>query len=115
MPPTFRPNKEAETMLVAAKPDGSTLKIEVGKSGTLAAATGECEVHCPLCGSPYLATFATGDPKYNEPAEVVIRDARRSQDEKGKAKPFFLHLKRALPDFTCTAGDCNYAGPIGRN
>lgn len=45
----------------------------------------EIRVGCPKCGSPYVATFG-------------LLDSRA----------------RTLASFTCTAGDCRYAGSVGR-
>jgi len=74
-------------------------------------ATGEFRVGCPLCGSPHVCQTADGDPKYAGNAETVVSDKRRLYDPKTtEAKPFTLVIERAVPDFTCLAGDCGYAG-----
>lgn len=54
------------------------------KSNPVDSAT-EVAFVCPECGSPYIATFETADPR-----------------------------AKAIQNFSCGAGDCKYAGPAER-
>lgn len=85
MPPTYRPNAEAEVALVASA-SGGQVRMMVGTSGHLAPGDGETRATCPKCGSPYLAAIPSSDPRYGP----------------------------ALPGFSCSAGDCGYVGSARR-
>lgn len=74
-----------ETPVIVEVP-GAASQVQKGRSGILEPGPSETRTECPKCGSPYLANFAPGAPRFG--AE--------------------------LPDFTCTAGDCGYTGPAKR-
>jgi hypothetical protein len=111
---TFRPDEVATPVTVTGL-GGVPTRVRVGDAGRSALSTGEARVRCPKCGSPYIATFSPGDPKFSGDESVTISDARMlAERDTGEAKPFALKVKRAIPGLTCSAGDCGYAGPAGR-
>lgn len=81
---TFRADVDMTPIIVEVP--GAASQVQKGSSGVLVPAANETRAECPKCGSPYLVTFAADAPRFG--AE--------------------------LPEFTCTAGDCGYAGPAKR-
>ncbi len=75
----------ATTAAVTFTPD---VDLAQKLSGVLPLGPNQTRVTCPRCGSPYLATFASGAPR---------------------------GLGAADGTFTCTAGDCGYSGPPVRS
>lgn len=86
----------------------------VGKSGHLTVGPGEAKVACPLCGSPYIATFAPTESRYSKDVDATVTDVRKLADKNGRAKAYVMTIERGVPGFACTAGDCGYEGPAAR-
>ncbi|HTG26114.1 MAG TPA: hypothetical protein VK681_39315 [Reyranella sp.] len=112
---TFRPNTSSKPML-AQHVDGKEYEIQRGDSGTLTPEKNEVRCECPRCGSPYLAALGPDDPKYGDSVTITFEDVRLFHDNlTGAAIPFTRVVDRALPGFSCTAGDCGYTGVARRN
>lgn len=73
----------------------------------------ELRCACPKCGSAYVAT-CPGTPPPAQPTEVTITDPRLYVDRSNIARPFVRRADAALDGFTCSAGDCGYAGLAAR-
>lgn len=86
----------------------------IGKSGSLPVGPGEAKVACPICGSPYIATFGPTESRYSADLDTVVTDVRKLADSNGQAKPYTLTVSRGVPGLVCVAGDCGYEGPAAR-
>lgn len=105
---------KADSEVVSNELTGRVGLSPMGKSGHLSVGPGEAKVACPICGSPYIATFGPTESRYSKDVDVTVTDARRLVGKDGQAKPYTLTVERGVPGLACTAGDCGYEGPATR-